>query len=494
MPLTEPRTLGALLIERAGATPDSPAFADDARQVTFGELADAASRLAAGLARMDVRRADRVALVRRAGVGFAEAFWALQILGAVPCAFNPTTLRQTLARRVGSIDPKLVLDDDLEVPTAPGVLPQQTGGDPGDIAYLQRTSGTSGDPRVAMLTHRSVIAQLRSTALSGQLDSDDVLASWVPPWHDFGLVRFMIAPVWFGTACHIVRPAVRTIRDWLGTIGRVGATHTGAPDFAYRLAARLVDPATVDLSSLRYAGNGGEPVRRATIEEFEDRFAVPGTVAPGYGLAEATLGVTAHRRGEPIVTDERGHVSCGFPFPGTEVRVDAAGGELGEILVRGDSVFAGYLDAPEETAAVLRDRWLHTGDVGYLDDAGRLFVLGRRRAMIKRGGGVIAPRELEDAAHAIPGVQFAAAVGTPPGASQTAVSERVSVLVEADARAADDIAAMTASVSDAIRDSLGFAPHDVLVVRPRSIPRTDSGKVRYGAVRELLGGPAAGLG
>jgi acyl-CoA synthetase (AMP-forming)/AMP-acid ligase II len=483
-PAPAPPTLAALLAARAAATPDAPAFADTARQVTFGELADAAGGRAAGLARMGVRAGDRVALVLPAGVGFAEMFWALQLLGAVPCAFNPTTLRQTLARRVRSVDPTLVVSAELEIPVARAAPPEPPA-DPAALAFLQRTSGSSGEPRAAMLTQANVLAQLRAT---DDLDRDDVLVSWVPPWHDLGLVRFMIGPVWFGTACHIVRPAIRTIPDWLATISRVGATHTGAPDFAYRLASRLVDPGAVDLTSMRYAATGGEPVRRATIEQFEDRFRVPGTLAPAYGMAEATLGITAHRAGEPFVVDERGTVSCGAALPGTEVEVNGSAGAAGEIVVRGDSVFAGYFEAPGETAAALRDGWLHTGDVGYLDDAGRLFVLGRQRAMIKRGGGVIAPRELEDAAHTIPGVQFAAALGTP--LSKTPTSERVSVFVEAERSDAEDAAAMTASVSDAIRHSLGFSPHDIVIVRPRTIPRTGSGKIRYGELKALLASSA----
>jgi acyl-CoA synthetase (AMP-forming)/AMP-acid ligase II len=474
-------TLDALLAARAAASPTALAFADDRRTVTFGDLAEAASAIAGGLARTGVRAGDRVALVLPAGVGFAETFWALQLLGAVPCAFNPVTLRQTLARRIAAVRPRLVITDDLEIaraPVAPGASPLGPDG----LAFLQRTSGTSGDPRVAMLTQRNVIAQLRATDEAGHLAADDVCVSWVPPWHDFGLVRFVIAPVYFGMACHIVRPAIRTIPDWLAAISRVGATHTGAPDFAYRLASRLVDPRSVDLSSLRYAANGGEPVRRSTIMQFEERFGIPGTVAPGYGLAEATLGVTAHRAGEPIVVDERGNVSCGLPFPGVDVRVAAAAGAPGEILVRGDIVFAGYLDASADTARARPDGWLHTGDTGYLDDDGRLFVLGRERAMIKRAGAIVAPRELEDAAHEVAGVQLAAAIGTPAPAS--ALGEHVTVVVEAG----DPDAALAAEVSSAVRERLGFAPHDVVVVRPRTIPKTTNGKVRYDALKDLLAG------
>jgi acyl-CoA synthetase (AMP-forming)/AMP-acid ligase II len=473
-------TLGELLAARAGATPSGLAFADERRSATFGELHERADTLAGRFTRMGVRAGDRVAVVLPAGVGFAETFWALQLIGAVSCAFNPVALRQTLARRVSSIRPRLVVTDELELPAGRARVPA-VAGDRGALAFLQRTSGSSGEPRAAMLTHGNVLAQLSATQEGEHIGADDVLVSWVPPWHDFGLVRFMIAPVWFGMPCHIVRPAIRTIPDWLATIGRVGATHTGAPDSAYRLACRLVDPASVDLSSLRYAANGGEAVRLSTIERFEERFGVPGTVAPGYGLAEATLGVTAHLPGERPAQDARGNVSCGTPFPGVELRVAGTPDAPAEILVRGDIVFGGYLDAPQETAAALRDGWLHTGDVGYLDGRGRLYVLGRQKAMIKRGGGVVAPREIEDAAHTVAGVGLAAAVGM----GETPAGERVIVVVEAGDAGAE-AAAMSAGVSAAIRDSLGFSPHDVLVVRPRTIPRTTNGKVRYGELRSML--------
>ena len=173
-------------------------------------------------------------------------------------------------------------------------------------------------------------------------------------------------------------------------------------------------------------------MRRSTIAGFEERFGVPGVLRPGYGLAEATLGVTALRPGEPLRVDGRGNVSCGRPFPGVEVRIARRTGEeaSGEILVRGPAVFAGYFDAAEATAEALRDGWLHTGDVGRLDADGHLYVLGRRRALLKRGGAPLAPRELEEAAGSVPGVRLAAAVGLPPAGD--AATEEIAVAVEAD--------------------------------------------------------------
>jgi fatty-acyl-CoA synthase len=138
---------------------------------------------------------------------------------------------------------------------------------PDDLAFLQLTSGTSGAPRASMILHRNVLTYLKTSPSDQRLGADDVFVSWAPPWHDLGLVRFIIAPVYHGASCHIVEPSVRTIPEWLTTISRVGGTYSAAPDFAFRLALRMVDPATVDLSSLRFMKSGGEPVRWATIQE-----------------------------------------------------------------------------------------------------------------------------------------------------------------------------------------------------------------------------------
>jgi acyl-CoA synthetase (AMP-forming)/AMP-acid ligase II len=486
----EPQTLRDLLLLRARVDGDRLAYDDTSQRLTYGELADRAGARAAHFARLGVRPRDRVALVLPSGVPFTEAFWALQLLGATPSAFNPHVPAETLERRVARLTPKLVVTDDLlagspaaaSVPADPGVTPD-------DLAFLQQTSGTSGEPRAAMIRQRNVFACLAGGG-DGRIAREDVSVAWIPPWHDMGLVRFVIGAVYHGAPCHFVRPAVSTIPLWLETISRVRATDTAAPDFAYRLATRIVDPAAVDLSSLRYAANGGEPIRASTIETFERRFGLSRVVQPGYGLAEATLGVAGPRPGDPLVVDASGNVSCGEIVDGLEVRIDGDDGAPGEILVRGGTVFAGYLDAPEETAEALRDGWLHTGDVGYLDADGGLVVLGRRRAMIKRGGGVVAPRELEEAAQEVDGVRLAAAVGVP---GEGEASETVVVVVEALPTA--DAEALAGAVSRAIAASAGFAPGRVVVAAPQTIPRTLNGKIRHDRlrdqVREGVTGPAA---
>ncbi len=471
----------------AGADQDASrlAFAHGDTRVSLGELTERAASRAAALHGMGVRPRDRVAMEMAAGIPFVEVFWALQLLGAVPCAFNPHAPATTLTQRIARINPASVITDAIAAEmahchtTVPD--PELT---PDDLAFLQLTSGTSGEPRASMIRHRNIEACLRQTEGIGYMTAGDVLVGWVPPWHDLGLVRFVIEPVCRRLECHIVPPAVSTIGRWLATISEVGASWTAGPDFAYRLAARMVDPGAVDLSTLRIALSGGEPVRASTIEQFEQRFGTPGVIRPGYGLGEATLGVATTLPGEAVRQDARGNVSCGRPLPGVEVRAGASLDAPAEIRVRGDAVFAGYLDAPEDTARALRDGWLHTGDSGYLDEQNRLFVLGRRSGMIKRAGALIAPRELEEAAQRVAGVRIAAAASVPSARREG--QDTIVVAVETGGADGPTDQAMAAAVSREIEAALGFAPGRVAVLAPRTIPRTENGKVRHEALAELL--------
>ena len=476
------RVLADALLARARTDTDRLAYDDGRERVTFGQLADRAAERARALARLGVTPGDRVALVLPAGVGFAETFWALQLLGATPCALNPAAGPGVIARGVALVRPRLVVDETTSW-SASGTPPlAAVPRDREGLAFLQPTSGTSGAPRAACVRQRNVLAFLAAVQEARHVRRDDVIVAWVPPWHDFGLVRFVIGAVHFGLPCHIVQPAIATIPEWLRTISRVGGTFTGGPDFCFRLAARMVDPGTVDLRTLRNAGNGGEPPLMSTIEAFESRFGVPGVVLPGYGLAEATLGVSAHVPGDVVTADARGNVSCGPVLPGFDVRAGVSVHEPAEILVRGDAVFAGYLDAPEDTADRLRDGWLHTGDSGYLDAEGRLFVLGRRRGMLKRAGVVVAPRELEEAAQRVPGVRVAAAVAV---ASDGPGADMIAVVAEAKVPEPDR-APLAAAVTREVVARAGFAPDRVLIVPPHAIPRTENGKVRHRALADEL--------
>jgi acyl-CoA synthetase (AMP-forming)/AMP-acid ligase II len=462
--------IASQLERRARDRSDDLAFAFRNESLTYGQLFDDAERIAGQLLRQGVGAGDRVALRLPAGLDLVRLFYALQRIGAIPCLFDPHVPEATLTGRIARIRPQHVLTAiPLRAPTSP--LPKLRE-HPEAVAFLQPTSGTSGEPLAAMITHQNLSASLHSSRDLIDPTPHDVLVGWVPPWHDLGLLRFVLGPVFYGIPCYLVPPAVKTIAEWFSTISRVKGTISGAPDFAWRLATRLVDPGKLDLRTLRFATNGGEPVRSSTLAAFESLFGTPGVLRPGYGLAEATLGVAAVRAQEDLRLDERGNVSCGKPLKDIEVCIDD-----GEILVRGPSVFAGYFDDAGATESALRDGWLHTGDEGTLDSDGHLYVLGRRRAMIKRGGAMLAPREIEEAVQLLPNVRLAAAVGV---ASE--LTEELVVVVEVD----KETSSMETLVAAAVERSIGIVPDRVLVQGPGSIPRTSNGKIRHAVLRNQL--------
>ena len=493
--LTGLPTLAHVLEAAARDEPGRLIAVDETGHLTLSAVAEEAKTIAAALAASGVQRGDRVVVILPAGLDFIRLFWGVQRAGAVVCALNPYAPPAASIRRAKDARPRLVIAEAEnavaletagvpsftlgELGRAAGPCPA-LGGGRDDLAWLQPTSGTSGEPRLAMILQRNAIDMAQSMFSVDWSDHIGPHVAWVPPWHDLGLVRFVVGPAFNGATVHIIQPSVYTIPKWLETVARTGAPVTGAPDFAWRIATHAVSR-DLDLSPLKYALSGGEPVRIATVRAFEERFGIPGAMHAGYGLAEATLAVAFQRPGSPLVVDERGTVSCGLPSPGVEVRVDGSDGS-GEILVRGANVFPGYFGEPEATAEVLRDGWLHTGDIGRIDAKGHLYVLGRKRVMLKRGGAMLAPREVEDAALKVEGVRLAAAIGlAPEGARAT---ESLVLAVELLKNSAVEPQSIASRIATSVRDEVGFAPDRLLVLGPRSIPLTWNGKIRHAALRE----------
>ena len=502
----------AALVERGRETPDALAFACGGERLTYGRLLEEASRLAAGLAAEGLVPGDRVAFVLPAGLEFVRGFAAASLAGAVPFAIPPEISPAIAMARAARGRPALALTSaaaleglaaaahdrtfpviaieglprSIRLPLAPPTL---AAIDPEDPAILQLTSGTTGEPRLAVLSHRALSAWRRQAHGPLLAGPGDVLAGWAPPWHVMGLVRFIILPVVCGVEAHLVSPAVRTLGTWLETAARVRATFTAASDFALRTAVRLVGRRPLDLGALRCVVTGGEAVRASSIRAFEERFDLGGIVRPGYGLAEATLTVTWVRPGEALAIDPAGNVSCGRPLPGTAVQivdehgVERSPGELGEIRIRSASLFSGYFDGAPGDTRILDDGWLATGDWGRLGPDGDLFVLGRRRNLLKHGGATYAPSELEEAAERVAGVAAAAVLSLTRGELQGSV---LVVVVEASSpvdREPDDIAREVAS---AVRRGIGLLPGEVLVVEPGTLPRTENGKLRHAELRRAL--------
>ena len=508
-PGATPSTIVEVLHERAARTPDRPACVMAGEALSFGQLHAEALRTARALARAGVRRGDRCALVLPTGLAFIRLLFGTQALGAIPVAVNPAAPTERTAAALRLVRARLAvlpaadsaaagalaaLVPDLRVhaaeelraePGAPGWAPPG----PDDVAILLLTSGTSGEPRAAVVRHRSVMASVRSSLVRLAVRPDDVFVNWVPLFHSLGLNRFIFGPLYFGCPVHLIPAAVTNLQSWLETISRVRATVTGGPDFGYRVAGEFVDPGAVDLRSLRFAMNSGEPIRLATVERFEARFGVPGVVRPGYGLAEAN-GVCTVAPGERLRIDPEGNIGCGRPLDGLELAiVDEEGhplppGSAGEIRVRGEQVFAGYFEDDAATRERLRDGWLCTGDLGRVDHDGHLYVLGRQRAVIKRGGALIAPRDLEEAAEQVAGVHRAAAIGVPRASGLG--TEEIVIVAEVDPdRLTTGSRATVHAIGQAVARVRGFTPTDVVLVAPDAIPRTPNGKVRHEALRQL---------
>ena len=507
-----PTIVQALRLQGA-ASPDALAYDVEGDALTYGQLLSRVGQAAGHLSDLGLGAGDICALVLPTSLDFITTLFAVQWLGAIPVALNPDLSLELIHRRAELARAAMVVCGDetngaVAKIAAPGPFPvpiiraatllqkrprqapPPADGAPKQIAYLQFTSGTTGAPRVAAISHRSLIASLESTGRRIGIDRRDVLASWLPLYHDLGLVRFVFGAVYYRCATYLLRPSIQSLQRWLALITRVRATITSSPDFGYRIAGRTTDPARVDLRCLRIATNGGEVCRLSTICRFEERFGLSGVIRPAYGMAEATLGVSMLAPGEPLYTDQKGNVSCGRPLDGIEAKIVGDDGQNqpidapGEIWIRGQPVFSGYLGDTAASEEILADGWLRTGDIGAMDANGHLFILGRKRALIKRAGALIIPREIEEAADRTPGVRFSAAIGHAVDDGNHA--EALVVVAEirpADATGQKERKAIAAGIGENVRKAVGFFPAAVVLTLPRTIPRTRNGKIRYPELR-----------
>ena len=512
-----PATYAQALVHAARTRPRGLAYTFADQAVSWAELYARARARAVGLRAHSIAAGDRVVLLLPAGLELVAMFAAVSLLGGVPAVLNPGLPAATALARARRLRPRLVVAATMQPglaaadPSLPlaqaeelprdGDLPAEPPvPDPHDVALLQMTSGTTGEPRAVQLSHRAITAWQRLFSEVYAIGEDDVLCGWAPPWHVMGLLRFVVLPPFHGCPSHLVPPAVSSLGDWLETLARVGATLTSATDFSLRHALRLVDPSSLDLRRLRLIASGGEPMRLSTLCEFEERVGLPGVVRPAYGLAEATMGVTSVRRGEVLRSDDAGNVSCGRPLVGVELRIlDEHGkavppGARGEIVLRSPTLFSGYFEAEDETRQVLRDGWLYTGDCGRLDEGGELFVVGRQRLLIKHAGAAFAPREIEEAVDAVPGVVRSAALGLARGdgreqivvAAEVTAEVTTEVTTDIGATASDSAARLAAQVARAVRDSIGVPPAEVLLLRRGTLPATETGKLRHAVFRQRL--------
>ncbi|GAA0743783.1 amino acid adenylation domain-containing protein [Dactylosporangium roseum] len=528
---TPPVTLADVLLRRAGDT--ATAFRITGSQgevlddVSGADLVLAATARAAVLRDRGLR-GERILLLAPSGREYVEWLAACLLGGAIAVPSVPATARHHHRRVLG-----IAQDCDAAAVIAPrghwDRLPQrlrdrlidvdELATDPGDpapqpatahdIAFLQYTSGSTGDPRGVVLTHGCVLENTRRIAQTFRLGPDARASVWLPLYHDMGLIGGLLTPLMVGFGVDLMSPQqfARRPMSWLETISRARATVSGGPTSAYDVCARALeeldpDRDRIDLSSWEVAFVGAEPVRPSTMDRFARAAARFGfraeSLRPCYGLAESTLMVSCADRLRTVTPSRNGEgaparqlVSCGPPVAGLEVAIAdpatgavAPRGTIGEILVRGDSVAAGYWGRPDDpvfNARIAGDErtYLRTGDLGYLDDDGAVVPTGRTKDMLVVHGRNIYPQDLEEIA----------ARGCAPhgcalaGAFADADGSGVVLLVETDAPDLE-LPEVLRTCRRLVRTELEIDPTTIAVVRSGTLPRTPSGKIRRGPARE----------
>lgn len=402
-----------------------------------------------------------------------------------------------------------------DLPPSRGFVASADAADEDDTALLQLTSGSTAEPKAVRITHRNLHANITAMRASARLDVDrDVMISWLPLFHDMGMVGFLTIPMVTGLECVIVTPVDFLTRPllWAELISRHHGTVTAAPNFAYAVLGRqLARAADLDLSSLRIALNGAEPVDPAAVATFVEngaRFGLrPESVLCAYGMAETALGVAFAPVETGLAVDEidassleserrarpgagRAFPLLGPPLPGIEARIVVDGRpvgprEVGAIQLRGESVTPGYLTVDGPLATQDADGWFDTGDEGYLVEDGQVVVCGRTKDVIIMGGRNIYPTDIERAAAGADGVRAGntVAVRLPAGERR----ESFAVVVESRrAQDEDDAAVIRKDVISRVVSAVGVRPARVEVLPPGSLPKTPSGKLRRAATADLL--------
>jgi len=515
---------------------------DDHDTISWGELHADARAVAAGLQARGVRPGDHVALIgptTRRLITTIQATWlAGAALVTMPLPMRMGAIEQFIAqtreRILRSHSRIVVIDPDLAafIQPEPGDPPFVTldelfaagpgaadsyvrpDSDPDAMAVLQFTSGSTSEPKGVMLTHRAICNNLDGAWKAAELTHDEVVVSWLPLYHDMGLIGLLTIPMSLG--CTLVQGApqdflARPIR-WMEWMARYGGTGTAGPNFSYALATRALKRTDqdLDLSSARILLNGAEPVDPDTFRTFLEvasRFGLsPAAAFPAFGMAEVCIAgsfptpgkglqtdwvdkeaLESRRRAEPATPGSDAAtelVVLGEPVEGLRVSViDTETGQecedrhVGELRITGNSLTSGYYENPEATAELIRDGWLHTGDLAYTID-GQLVVCGRIKDVIIIGGRNVYPQDIEKVAGEVEGVRAGNVIAFGTEGRHGAQN----IVVVAEART-DDLAGLRKEITRHVADAIGEPPKEIVLVQPGTVPKTSSGKLQRSACK-----------
>ncbi len=540
--------------------------------ITYGALFERVTMFARGMENVGVAPGDRVAILLPTSVDFFHVFLGAQMAAAIPVPIYPpvranrieeyaarqaailrsaevTTIitfgraekvARLLEPRVPSLRRVVTAAQIAVLGTRPGQLSGARHVSSSDIAFLQYTSGSTGDPKGVTLTHANLLANLRAILSVVKMNPADRAVSWLPLYHDMGLIGAWLGPMYAGAPLSLMSPLAFLTRPerWLWAIHEHRGTVTAAPNFAYELCVRKVPDERIeglDLSSMRYMLNGAEPVNPSTLERFAARFGRYGfdrrALMPVYGLAENSVAVSftppmrgwrvdwldraalendgravpvgapapppssnggsGRRELEAVDPAVAGFVSAGFPIADNEVRiVDDTGCDVperveGRLWFRSPSATSGYYRNATATAELLREGgWLDSGDRAYFAD-GEIFITGRAKDIIIKAGRNLYPHEIEELAAAAPGVRKGCVVAFGM-VDETSGTERLVVVAETAERDPARREEIAAGIRERVAEGVGMPPDDVEMVPAGAVPKTSSGKLRREATRSLF--------
>jgi len=514
---------------------------DDVRSLTYGSLHQGALRVANGLFQHDIEARDTVALMLPTSHDYFYGFFGALYANAIPVPLYPpmraSAIEEHLKKQASILNnararvmitvpeaKKLAAVIKGMVPSLEHVLTLEevwakplyrpvTGPKGDDIAFLQYTSGSTGDPKGVSLSHANLFANIGAGNKVLQVDQNDVFVSWLPLYHDMGLIGTCLSSLWYGMHLVIMSPLLFLTRPqyWLWAIDRFGGTLSPSPNFGYELCLKRIrdeDMEGLDLSSWRVAFNGAEAVSPDTVVRFVERFRKwgfrPEAMAPVYGLAENCVALTfpeeprepaidyvdrdrfqKHGEAKPVSPDDNSalrFVSCGKAIPDHDIRiVDDDGNELGErqegnLQFTGPSATRGYYRNEEKTKALYDGEWLNTGDRGYIADR-ELYLSGRNKDLIVRVGRNIYPGEIEEAVGELDLVRAGCVAAFASGMGESE-GERLVVVAETAEKNKEQLDQVKEKIRRIAMDSLGIEVDEVVMVRPHSVPKTSSGKLR----------------
>jgi len=543
-----------VLIMHATSTPERPhmyLLDENGKEeiITYKQLLSKSQNIAHALIEHGLEQHDTVAIMLSTEPGFFYSFIGILLAGGVPVPIYPPTranqLEEYAKREIGilnnaaarflitftqakilskflrpfvpSLKNVLVVDDLL----ATKKLAPLTRGNLSDVALIQYTSGSTSQPKGVTLTHYNLLSNIRAYGKATQITSQDICISWLPLYHDLGLIGNWLGSLYYGLRLVAFSPLIFLIHPekWLWAMHRYRGTISAGPNFAYELCVRKIEPALIeglDLSSWRLAVNGAEMIYPKTLQGFSKKFAAygfkPEALLPVYGLAENSLGLTApdlgmlprfdkvdrkllEQKGQAIPSQSNDPkefqelTCCGHALPDHEIRIVDEHNQpvpdrtVGHIQFCGPSSMQGYYNNPEATRELFHGGWWDTGDLGYFVE-NELFITGRSKDVIIKAGRNLFASEIENLVSQVTGVRQGCVIAFSVNDNEKGTDKLV-IVAESTQTRKQEVTEIKNNISEKITTALEVTPDDIILVAPRSVPKTSSGKLQRNACKQL---------